>query len=95
MVLIDYKRRHTNLAIAQIDYIKVYDMALHSWIGECLEIFGFANDVHDFLNDSMKSWKLQLNAEGETLVEVDVRREIFQGNKLSPLFFALYMVPLT
>ena len=45
-----------------IDYKKVYNMVPHSWNGECLEMFGISNGVQDFLNNSMKSWKLELNA---------------------------------
>ena len=42
-------------------------MVPHNWIRECLEMFGIANNVQDFLNNSMKSWKLKLNASGEKL----------------------------
>ena len=70
-------------------------MVPHSWISECLEMFGIANNVQDFLNNSMKSWKLELNASGKTLGEVDIRKGIFQGDSLSPLLFVLCMVPLT
>ena len=72
-VLRDCKKRHTNLAMAWADYKKAYDMVTHSWISECLEMFGIANNVQDFLNKSMKSWKLVLNASGKTL-EVDIRK---------------------
>ena len=51
-VLRDCKKRHTNLAMPWIDYKKAYDMIAHSWISECLERFGIANNVHDFLNGS-------------------------------------------
>ena len=44
-VLRDYKRRKTNLAIAWIDYRKANDMIPHSWIEECLEVFGIAKNV--------------------------------------------------
>ena len=62
-------------------------------ISECLEMFGIANNVQDFLNNSMKSWKLELNASGKT--EVDIKRGIFQGDSLSPLLFAFCIAPLT
>ena len=42
----------------------------------------------------MKSWKLELNAYWDKSAEVDIRREIFQGNSLSPLLFVLFMVAL-
>ena len=47
-VLRDCKRRHTNLAMAWIDYKKPA-MVLHSWISECLEVFGIANNVQERL----------------------------------------------
>ena len=70
-------------------------MVPHSWNGECLEMFGISNGVQDFLNNSMKSWKLELNASGKILGEVDIRRGIFEFNSLSPLLFVLCMVPVT
>ena len=57
-------------------------------------MFGIANNVQDFLNNSMKSWRLELNASGNTL-EADIRRGILQGDSLSPLSFVFCMVPLT
>ena len=54
-VLRDCKKRHTNQAMTWIDYEQAYDMVPHSWISECLEMFGIANNVQDFLNNSMKS----------------------------------------
>ena len=48
-------KRHTNLAMACIDYKKAYGTVPHSWISECLDMFGIANNVQDFLNNSKKS----------------------------------------
>ena len=55
-------------------------MVPQSWVSDCLEMFGIANNVKDFLHNSMKSWKIEFNASGETLREVDIRRGIFQGD---------------
>ena len=44
-VLRDCKKRHTNLDIAWIEYKKTHDLVPHSWIGECLNMFGVANNV--------------------------------------------------
>ena len=54
-------------------------------------MFGTGNNIQDFLNNSIKSWNLELNASGEKI------RKVFQGNSLSlsPLLFVLCMVPLT
>ena len=68
-VLKDCKMRHTNLPMAWIDDKEAYDMVPHSWISECLEMFGIANNVQDFLNNSMKSWKLELNTSGGNIKE--------------------------
>ena len=95
MVLRDCKRRHTNLAMAWVDYRKAYDMVPHSWIVECMEIFGIAENVKEFLTGSMSNWKTKLTSSGEYLGTVNVKRGIFQGDSLSPLLFVLCMIPLS
>ena len=94
-ILQDCKRRHTNLAMAWIDYRKAFDFVPHSWICECLEMFGIAENVRQFLANSMKNWKLTLTANGTNLGEVKVTRGIFQGDSLSPLLFVICMIPLS
>ena len=41
-VLKDYKKRHTSLSMAWIDYRKAYDLVPHSWVNECMKMFGIA-----------------------------------------------------
>ena len=94
-VLKDWKKRHTNLSMAWIDYKKAYDFVPQSWIKECMEMFGIAENVRTFLEKSMEQWKLLLTSNGEDLGEIDVKRGIFQGDSLSPLLFVLSMVPLS
>ena len=94
-VLRDCRRRHTNLAMAWIDYKKAYDFVPHSWISECMEIFGIAENVRNFLLRSMGQLKLSLTSNGEDLGDVHVKRGIFQGDSLSPLLFVLSMIPLS
>ena len=94
-VLKDCKRRHTNLAMAWIDYRKAYDMIPHSWIRECLKLFGVADNIKRILSSCMKNWKLELTSSGVSLGEVNIRRGIFQGDSLSPLLFVICMIPLT
>ena len=43
----------------------------------------------------MVNWKTELASCGEMLRLIDTRRGIFQGDSLSPLIFAVCMVPLT
>ena len=95
-ILKDCRKRHTNhTQMAWIDYRKAYDMVPHSWIAECLEMFGIAENVKKVLIDSMKTWKTELTSSGERLGVIHVRRGIFQGDSLSPLLFVLCMIPLT
>ena len=94
-ILQDCKRRRTNLTMAWIDYHKAYDMVPHSWIMECLEMFGVSANVRQFLASSMDEWKTELTSCGQTLGVVDINRGIFHGDSLAPLLFVLCMVPLS
>ena len=77
--------------MAWIDYRKAYD----SWISECLEVFGVAENNKNFLVNSINKWKLELTSNGVSLGNVEIRRGIFQGGSFSPLLFVLCMVPLS
>ena len=48
------KSRNKNLAMAWIDYKKAYDMVPHSWIIECLDLFGVAENIKSLLVNSME-----------------------------------------
>ena len=95
LVLKDCMKRHTNLTMGWVDYRKVYDVVLHSWIEECLKMFGITRNVEHFICNSMKKWKTELTACGESLGLVKIRRGIFQGDSLSPLLFVFCVVPLS
>ena len=43
----------------------------------------------------MKSWRVELISGEENLGEANIRRGIFQGDSLSPLLFAVCLLPLT
>ena len=92
-VLKDCRKRRANLAMAWIDYKKAYDFVPHSWIIECLDMLGIAENVRTFLENSMKNWKLRLVSNGLDLCDIDINRGIFQG--LSPLIFVICMIPLS
>ena len=94
-VLKNCRKRHTNLSMAWIDYRKAYDLVPHSWVNECMEMFGIAENLRTFLQKSMQQWRLSLMANGEDLGEVNVKRGIFQGDSPSPLMSVLSMVPLS
>ena len=54
----------------------------HSWIKECLELMGIAENIRELLETSMKQWKLSLTSNGNELGDVKVNRGIFQGDSL-------------
>ena len=51
----DWKKRHTNLYMAWIDYKKACEFLPHSQINECMKLFGIVDNVRNFLKKSMKS----------------------------------------
>ena len=44
-VMEEVMQRKRNVAMAWVDYKKVYDMVPHSWIKECLNMFGIADNI--------------------------------------------------
>ena len=82
--------------MAWIDYKNAYDMVPHSWIIECLEMLGIAENVRTFIRDSMRSWKLNLTASDvSSLGDVHIKSGLFQRESLSPLLFVIGMILLT
>ena len=95
MVMMNSRKRKTNLSMAWIDYKKAFDMIPHSWLIECLEIYGAEENTIRFLKNTMTNWKTILTSSGTRLAEVNIKRGIFQGDSLSPLLFILAMIPMT
>ena len=50
-ILKDCRKRRTNLAMAWIDYRKAYDFVPYSWILECLDMRGIADNVMKFFGE--------------------------------------------
>ena len=94
-VLRDCKSRSKNLAMVWIDCRESYDMISHSWISECREVLGVAENTKNFLVNSINKWKLELTSNGVSLGNAEIKRDIFQGDSLSPLLFVLCMVSLS
>ena len=70
-------------------------MVPNSWIKECLDLFGVAENIKTLFVNSMKKWRVMLCAGNSELGEVDIKRGIFQGDSLSPLVFVLALIPLS
>ena len=69
-------------------------MVPHSWIIECLDLFGVAENIKSLVNSTEK-WKIILCSGNSELGEVEIKRGIFQGDSLSPLVFVLALIPLS
>ena len=67
-------------------------MVPHSWITECLDLFGVAENIETLLVNSMEKWRVMLCAGNS---EVRIKRGIFQGDFLSLLVFVLALIPLS
>ena len=70
-------------------------MIPHSWILECLEDLGVNKQLRQFLEESMKTWRVELTCGERMLGEVKIKRRIFQGDTLSPLLFVIALIRLT
>ena len=93
-ILNDIRTRLKNLAMAQIDYKKAYDMVLQTWVINCLKMDKISDEVINFIEKTMKTWKEELTVGERSLAEAKVQRGIFQGDALSPLQFIIAMMPL-
>ena len=80
--------------MAWIDYKKAYDMVPHSWIIECLDLFGVVENVKSLLVNSMEKLKVMLCLQHSESGEMEIKRGIFQGDSLSTLVFVLALIPL-
>ena len=76
-VIREVKSRKKNLAVAWIDYKKAYDMVPHSWIKECLDLFGVAENIKNLLVNSLDKWRVMLCAGNSKLGVVVIKQGIF------------------
>ena len=70
-------------------------MVPHSWIIECLDLLGVAENINSLLVNSMEKWKVMLCLGYSGLGEVEIKRGSFQGDSLSLLVFVLALIPLS
>ena len=70
-ILDESKTRRKNLAIARIDYKKAYDMVPPHWIINSRKMYKISNEVINFIDKSMKTWRVELTAGGRRLAEAN------------------------
>ena len=96
MILENCKKRKRNFSCVWIDYKKAFGSVPHQWI---LRSFKVSPRIVDFLKHNMTNWKTQitLTYEKGTVMSdnINIRREIFQGDSLSPLLFCISLIPLS
>ena len=80
--------------MAWIENKKTYDRVPQSWIIICLNMYKISHEVINFIEKTMKTWRVEMTARGRSLAEAKIKRGIFQGDALSPLLFIIAMMPL-
>lgn len=88
-----------NIYTMYIDYKKAFDSVPHTWLLYILEHYKIHPIIVQFLGNTMNKWKTVLKLKlGETQLQTEsiaIRRGIFQGDSLSPLWFCLALNPLS
>ena len=69
-------------------------MVPQSWMINCLKKYKISNEVINFIDKTMKTWRVELTAGGRRLPEAKNQRGILQGDALSPLLYIIAMMPL-
>ena len=93
-ILNESTTRRKNLAMAWIDFKKAYAMIPQYWIINCLKMYKISHEViKNFIDKTMKTWRVELTAGGRRLAEIKIQRGIFL-DALSPLLLIIAMMPL-
>ena len=69
-------------------------MLPQSWILHCLKMYKISHEVINFIEQTMKIWRVELTAGGRSIAETKIQRGVFQGDALSPLLFIIAKMPL-
>lgn len=92
-------KNNRNLKTAFIDYKKAFDKVPHSWLIETLKLHKINNTIIKMLHTMMGYWKtkVHLNTQDTSVStnHINIKRGIFQGDSLSPLWFCLAINPLS
>ena len=56
-------------------------------------MYKILHKVMNFINKTMKTWRVKLTTGGKSLAEMKIQRGIFQRDALSPLLFIIAMMP--
>ena len=73
-ILNESKTKRKNLAMASIDYKKAYDMVTQSWILHSLKMYKLSHEVINFIERTMKTWRVDLTAGRRSIAETKIQR---------------------
>lgn len=89
------KKNKKSLYWVYVDYKKAFDSVPHSWLKEVLKLYKISPIIQRALATMMLNWNTTLHINSEPLGNINIRRGIFQGDSLSPLWFCLALAPLS
>lgn len=88
-----------NLNAAYIDYKKAFDTVPHSWLFRVLTVYKIHPTITEFLKQVASTWRTVLKIKTYNrhvnTEPIPIKRGIFQGDALSPLWFCLALNPLS
>ena len=67
-----------NLAIAWTEYKKAYDMVPQSWIINCLKMYKISHKVINFIEKTMKTWRVEFTVGRRSLAETKIQEIFFK-----------------
>ena len=70
------KSKRKTVAMAWIDYKKAYNMVPQSWILHCLKLYKYPDQVIQFIEKTMETWRVDLTAGGKSLTKVKIQKYI-------------------
>jgi hypothetical protein len=93
------KNEQRDISVGWVGYKKTFHSVPHSWLLRVLELYKIDPKVIQLLITCMTSWMITLHVRTESSSykndELRIRRGIFQGDSLSPLWFCLALNPLS
>ena len=79
-ILNESKTRRKNLAMARIDYKKAYDMLPQRWILHSLNMYKISHEIINFIEQIMKTWRVELTAGGRSIAETKIALTIHNSH---------------
>jgi hypothetical protein len=93
------RKKKQNISPGWLDYKKAFDSVTHSWLVKILEIYKVVKSLTELFSPCMHTWNTELcvgqKGTGFKTEELSIKRDIFQGDSLSPLCFCIALNTLS